>query len=338
MAAPYIGNQDYRGYLNYMSKNSKGPTAVQAGSLLKYGVGNDAGFSSTGALSQDLLNRNSQFYSDYTKANSKNSGGYNASADILKLLAGAQQAAVAPNWDINSIYKQSGSAAAKQVNPYYTKQLKAFQSGQAKAKALQDQQRQLTLQGLTDSYNETLQSNQLTGERTADDVLLNQQQIGMAADQRQMDQGMQFDDARIEQAKQLAQGGLTGDGMGGQQVLESQTARNVQEGRQGEQDVQAVAQQELVKARTFEDIGRSNVLAGGAKAKGEKQTKIDWDKFIHGQGEDLREYKDTSEKQRLERLSSVQGKITQTKINSMIRNIANPAQRAAAAQAYGGRF
>lgn len=251
---------------------------------------------------------------------------------------GANYAATAPNWDLTSIYNQAGGQAASQVNPYYTSQLQQFQNNQSQAKALQDQQRQLTLQNLQNTLTNNLQGNETSRGRTSQDVLQNEQQLGIAADQRQQDQGQQFDQARLAQAKQVASQGLTDSGLGSQQTLQSETARNVQESRQGEQDHQQVAAQELTKARTFEDLANSDVLANQAKGQGEKQVSIDWDKFVQGQASDLQSTQNSLESERLGRLSTVQKQLAQQQINNMIHALSNPGQRAAAASAYGGAF
>jgi hypothetical protein len=251
---------------------------------------------------------------------------------------GVSYAPTAPNWDINSIYNSAGAGAAAQVNPYYTKQLQDFQANQAKAKAIQQQQHDLNELNLEGQLNNQLGQNELQRGRTSADTLQNEQQIGITADQRQQDQGTQFEQARLEQAKQLASGGLTGAGLGNQQTLQSETAYNTQEQRQGAQDQQQVAAQELSKARTFEDLANSDVLSNKSFTQGQKQANIDWDKFVQGQSSDLQSTQQSLESERLQRLSSVQKQLAQQQLNNMIHALSNPGQRAAAAAAYGGAF
>lgn len=251
---------------------------------------------------------------------------------------GANYAPTAPNWDINAIYNSAGAGAAAQINPYYTSRLQQFQQDQAKAKALQQQQHDLNEVNLEAQLNNTLGQNTLQRGRTSADTLQNEQQIGITADQRQQDQGTQFEQARLDQAKQLASGGLTGSGLGQQQVQQSQTAYNTQESRQGAQDQQQVAAQELSKARTFEDLANSDVLSNKSFTQGQKQANIDWDKFIQGQASDFTSTQQSLESERLQRLSSVQKQLAQQQLNNMIHAISNPGQRAAAAATYGGKF
>lgn len=330
---PYIGNQDYRGYLNYLGSqgNAQAKQLITGGTNNLGYVNNQGQYGGSGLpISQGLYDANTNLYNQYQQLSS-----YNPNANLG---GSASYAASAPNWDINSIYNNAGGAAAAQVNPYYTSQLQQFQTNQAQAKALQQQQHDLNLQNLQNQLTNTLQGNETSRGRTSQDVLTNEQQIGQQADYRQQDQGTQFDQARIAQAKQLAQGGLTGSGLGNQQALGSETSRNVQEQRQGAEDQQKVAGQELTKARTFEDLANSDVLSKQSEAQGEKQQQIDWDKFVQGQASDLQSTQQSLEQQRLAQLSSVQKQLAQQQINSMIHNLSNPQQRLAAASAYGGAF
>lgn len=336
MQPQYIGNNDYRGYLNYQAQHGYGDAAQ----ILKY-AGNDGVLGNTsvlgGAGAKNLAQMNATRYAEFQKQQQ-------ASFQAPNLFAGASggtapsYAATAPNWDINAIYNQAGGQAAAQVNPYYTSQLQQFQQNQAQAKALQDQQRQLSIQNLQNTLTNNLQGNETSRTRTGQDALQSEQQIGIAADQRQQDQGQQFDQARLAQAKQLAGQGLTGSGLGQQQALQSETARNVQESRQGQQDQQQVAAQELTKARTFEDLANSDVLSKQAESQGEKGVQIDWDKFVQGQASDLQGQQQSLEQARLSQLSTVQKQLAQQQLNNMIHAISNPGVRAAAAAAYGGRF
>lgn len=261
-------------------------------------------------------------------------------AQVNKLLAqlNAQQAAYAPPLDLNSIYSSAEKSAAQAVNPYYSKQLKDFVAQQAADKITQQQQTQTNIQNLQNELTNTLQGNAISGARTSQDVLTNEQQIGQQADQTQAEQGTQFDQARIAQAKQLASEGLTTSGLGTQQVLQSQTDRNTQEAQQADQNKQQVDAQELFKSRTLEDLGRSSQLAQQTETTGEKQANFDLGNYISQQSRDLKSEKSTLEQQRLDKVSSKASEIADQKINKFIQSIADPAQRQAAVQAYAGAF
>lgn len=325
--------QDFRGYLQQVAPKYLAFTGNNATiDPTKSGYEtNLASYVNTPGNRQTVQNEVNKLYEQY---NSQNQARFQAP----NILGGGSYATPPPNWNLSSIYNQAGSQAAGQVNPYYTKQLQDFQTNQAQAKALQDQQRTLNLQNLQQTQDTNLAQNETQRGRTSADVLQNEQQVSMQADQRQQDQGMQFDQARIAQAKQEASQGLTGSGLGEQQTLASQTARNLQESRQGAQDQQQVAAQELTKARTFEDLANSDVLAKSANSQGQKQQQIDWDKFVQGQASDLSQTSQSLEQQRLSRLSQVQQQLAKQQVNDMISKLSNPQQRLAAASAYGGAF
>lgn len=263
-----------------------------------------------------------------------------ASPDVTSLLSQLQAAqnAVAPPLNLSSIYNQASSKAQANVNPYYTKQLNDFVAQQAQDKALQQQQTQMNIQNLQTQLQNTLQGNSITQARTGQDVLQQEQQIGQKADQVQQDQGTQFDQARIAQAKQLASQGLTTSGLGEQQVQGSQDTRNIQEQRQTADTQQQLQQQELLKTRTFEDLARSGELATQSEGTGETQANFDLNKFIQGQSSSLQQQTQSLEQQRLQAVSTQTQQQAKLLVNQFIQSISNPAQRQAAAQVYGGAF
>lgn len=244
----------------------------------------------------------------------------------------------APKLDLSSIYSQASSKAQANVNPFYTKQLNDFVAQQGQEKALQQQQTQMNIKNLQDQLANTLQGNEISGQRTSQDVLQNEQQLGIKADQQQQDQGTQFEDARLAQAKQLAGQGLTTSGVGQQQAEKSLTDFNTQESRQAADTAQQNQAQELFKSRTFEDLARSGKLATQAEGKGEEQANFDFNKFVQQQGFDLSSKTSSLESERLARVAQetqAQGKLL---VNNWIGSLSNPAQRLAAAQQYGGAF
>lgn len=263
-----------------------------------------------------------------------------ASSDIAALLAQikAQQAAYAPPLNLSSIYNQSYATAQGNVNPYYSKQLQDFQTNQAANRAIQEQQTQMNIKNLQDQLANTLSGNEISGARTSQDVLANEQQAGIKADQQQQDQGVQFDQARIAQAKQLATQGLTTSGLGGQQVEQSTDQRNTQESRQAADVAQQQQSQELFKSRTFEDLARSGELAKQSETKGETQANFDLNNYIAQQGRDLGAQKDTLEKQRIADVLAETKRQGQLAVNNFIQGLSNPAQITAAVQKYGSYF
>lgn len=261
-------------------------------------------------------------------------------AQINSLLAEikAQQAAFAPPLNLSSIYTQAGNTAAANVNPYYTKQLNDFIAQQAQDLTTQQQQSSMNIANLQTQLQNTIQGNAITAGRNQEDTATKGQDIATAADQQNVDEGAAFDQARIAQAKQLASQGLTTSGVGAQQVLGSETARNTTEARQAAQTTEAEQQNQLLSTRTLEDLGRSNDLATQSEGQGEQQANFDLNNYIANQGTQLSSEKDTLEGQRLAAVSAETTNQAKLLVNQFIQSISNPAQRQAAVNAYGNLF
>lgn len=256
---------------------------------------------------------------------------------IRDLQSSLNQKAYAPSLDVAAINAKARAAAEGAVNPYYIKQLNDFLTQQAAVKRQQEQQTATNIQNLEETLSNTLQEHTVKQQRTGEDVAKNLATISTEADQFQTDSGQQYDAERIAQAKQLAQAGLTG-GIGAQQQESAQTAHNTQEKRQEQQFQTGREGQELFKARTFEDLSRAGELAKGSTEKGKKQAQVDLANFIENQGFETESKKSQIETARLQAVGqeiSNQGRLL---VNNFISSIANPAQRQAALQAYGGLY
>lgn len=244
----------------------------------------------------------------------------------------------APKLDVNGLYNQAKGIAAGNVNPYYTKALNDFIGQQAQSKALQQQQTDMEIKNFQDELAHTQQENAVSGTRATEDTALKEQQIAQTADQRQLDQGSAFDISRNQEAQKEAQSGLAGSGLAAGAQAGAQQAQDLTESRQAEGDQQSKAASELAKARTFEDLGRSNVYAGSQEQKGEQGSNFNLSKFIQGQASDLQQQQQSLEQQRLARLAQESQNQAKILFNNYIAGISNPAQRQAALQTYGSSF
>lgn len=254
----------------------------------------------------------------------------------IRALTNAQPRQVfAPNLDFASINAQARSQAEANVNPYYTKQLNDFLAAQAAARSQTEAASTTNIAKLEQDLQDKLAGNATTGARTAQDTTLTEADIAQKADTAQTDSGTQFTTDRLQQGRDLAKAGLTG-GLGAQQVEGSNIARNTAETRAGVATDQANAAAELSKARTFEDLATSGSLATRAKESGVKQVNVSLSDFITNQGLDL-----TSEQTKLEanRQADIVQQADQARaglVQNFVNSIADPAQRQAALQAYGG--
>jgi hypothetical protein len=325
MPAPFVGNQDYRGYLNYLGTQGD-PVAKQ---LLGV-VGNDAKFGSTIPYNSEttrmLQGRNTELYNAYTSLNKLPSiyggGGGGAPAPVY-----------APKLDIAGVYAKARSAAEGAVNPFYTKQLNDFLAQQGAQKQQQQTQYETNIKNLEDQLKNTLEQNDITKGRTTEDVAQNEAQIAQTADEFQTDTGQQFDQSRLAAARGASTGGL------GQQQLETgQQARNTQETRQTQQFQQKKQEQELFKTRTFADLARSGTLAGEATTKGKAAAKFDLDSYIQNAGFTEQNKRNELEQNRLQAVGQEQGNQSKLLFNQYLSGISNPAQYQAALQTYGGSF
>lgn len=270
-----------------------------------------------------------------TQASSTSSNISALLARIQALTNAPQKQVYAPALDYKAISAQARQQAEAAVNPFYTKQLNDFLTAQSVQKQQQQVSHDTAVQNLQDQLDATIKANETTGARTTEDVATNEAAVNQATDEFQTDSGQQFSTDRLQQARDLAKAGLTG-GLGSQQAEATTTAHNTTEKRQVDQADKQKQAQELLKARTFEDLATSGTLASTAKEKGVKQTDVDLADFIENQGLELTskqsELAHNKESDILNKASSISGGLVQDFIN----NIANPAQRQAALQAYGG--
>jgi len=258
-----------------------------------------------------------------------------AQRDLMSSYSRANQQVYAPSINLSAINSQARASAENAVNPFYTKQLNDFLAQQAALKSQKEQQAQTDIQLAEQKLKDILGENQVKQARTTEDVALNQEQINTTADQFQTDTGTQANVDRLAMAKELAAGGSTG-GLAAQKQETAQAARNTTEGRQEQQFQQKRQEQEIFKARTFEDLGRAGEQAGRGKEQAVKQTNFDLQNYITNQGFENESKKSTLEAARLSAIAEEQSNQRRLQINNFISSISNPAQRQAALQAYGG--
>lgn len=194
-------------------------------------------------------------------------------------VGGYQAPAKAANYDVGGNYNSAYNEAAATQNPLYDKYLNQFLAQQANQKAAQQHTFDQTTSNLDTAFKNTQEANAIAQQRTGEDVARAEGQIATKSDQFQTDSGNQFANDRLQQASDLSKAGLTG-GIGSQKTEAVQAARNTQEARQGAEFDQQKQGQELSKARTFEDLARSNKLAGESTATGKANAQFNLDNWI----------------------------------------------------------
>lgn len=239
----------------------------------------------------------------------------------------------APKLDVAAISAKARAAAEGAVNPFYTKQLTDFLAKQAAQKQQQQTQYQTNIKNMEDTLKQTLEQNAITGARTGEDVAQNIAEVNQTADEFQTDTGQDFDQARLEVARQASTGGL-----GAQKTEGAQAARNTQESRQVQKFQTAKQEQELFKSRTFDDLARSGKLAKEGTEKGKAAAKFDLDSYIQNAGFVEKETRNQLEQQRLQAIGQEQGNQSKLLFNQYLAGISDPAKYEAAVRTYGGAF
>lgn len=335
----YVGNPDYRGYLNYLGKQVGGPDAAVARQLLGLQIGNDAGFNPKyGSVAQGLKDTAQRLFQQYQGLNTAT-----PTQNIGSIYGGGgSRQAYAPRLDIAAINAQARQAAENAVNPYYLKQLNEFLAQYGAQQGVKRQQAETQadtdIKNLQDQLTNTLQGNEKTRVRTGEDVAQNIAEVNAQGEEFQEDTGQRFEDERLALARQQAVSGTLGSGAGARQTKQAIEARNVQETRQVQKFQQAKQQQELFKGRTLEDLMKSDELAKVSKEKGEKQVKFDLDNYIQGLVYQEQITRNELEQERLKRIAQEQQSQAKLKFTQYLAGIKNPAQLAAAVQTYGGSF
>jgi hypothetical protein len=218
----------------------------------------------------------------------------------------------------------------------YDKYLNTFLDQQRNAMAKQQNIFQNTQQGYDTALKNTEEANKLTGERTQQDFYQAKDQTNLQQDQFQTDSGTEFAISRIEEARKTAGAGGTG-GLSAQKTANTQEARNTGEARQVEKFDQEKFTQELVKARTFEDLAISSKLAQEKTATGKKAAQFDLDNYIVASQLEERSYRDKDQENRNKDIIEERDYIAREQYQNWLRTLSDPVRVATAAK-YQGSF
>jgi len=244
--------------------------------------------------------------------------------------------AKAANFDVAGTYASAYNQAATSQNPLYDKYLNNFLANQSNDMAAKQHLNTETQTNYDTALKNTQEANALTGTRTSADVALKEGQIAENADQFQTDSGTKFAIDRIQQARDQAKAGGTG-GLSGQKTEGMQASRNIQEDRQVQQfDTQRVAQ-ELIKARTFEDLATSSRLASEKTATGKASAQFDLDNYIQASKLNEEKYRLTDQENRNKAIIEERNRVASENYQNWLRTLSDPVRIATAAK-YNGSF
>lgn len=265
---------------------------------------------------------------------------------FLKQLYAPPKPAQAAAYDIAGANARARSAAEASQNPLYSKYLNDFLSNARLQQKQEEQKAQMNTKALETSLAETLQDTSTSRARTAEDVTNRIGQINTATDEFQTDTGTQFAIDRIVQARELAKSGQTG-GLAAQQIEGAQTNRNTSEKRQMNEFTQKKVEQEIFKARTFEDLAKTDVRAIRGEKEGKEKVKFDLDSYIsqYGVGKDIassgyqiRARADELEQQRLDAVRQAEQDYSTKFFEEFIANLSDPAVILATRNKYGSSY
>ena len=258
-----------------------------------------------------------------------------SNANYQRQLLELQKPVYAPAYDVAGARASAKAQAEAAQNPYYAKQLELFLQGESLKRQQQEKQTQMNIQNIEDTLSQTLEGNQINRARTAEDTQTQRTATNLQEDQMQQDTGTQFDEQRIEQARQLFVQGMLTSGAGQSKIGKSKADRNTMEQRASDQFDLTRAAQDLFQSRTFEDLAKSDDYANLAATKGREQENFSLASFIANQ--DI--YKEVqamvTENERQQAVQRDTGNYYSTALNNWIQNIRDPRQQVAARAAYG---
>lgn len=261
-------------------------------------------------------------------------------AEIKKItdeLAAMRRQTLPPSIDFNAINSQARQQAEAAVNPLYQKRLNDFLAAQATKKQRQQEDFSKANTTIDEALANALQANDITGQRTTQDVGQNLDTLANQEQNFQQQEGQGFEGARAALESNVAQSGLTGSGLGTQQINQQTQQRN-QQSAQVTQGINLQKQaQQTLKTRTFEDLARSGAQASKQAAKGKEQNQIDLNRFIEDLGTNEQATRQSLEAERLGSVIGQESAFGKIGFQNYLQAL-NPAQRAAAASAYGGLF
>lgn len=245
--------------------------------------------------------------------------------------------AKAANFNIQGAYNSAYGQAAANQNALYDKYLNNFLDTQRNAMAKQQNIYQTTNQNLETALKNTQEAGKLKGERTQEDFTQAKDQTNLEADQFQTDSGTQDAITRIEEARAAANSGGTMGGLTGQKLATSQEQRNIGEARQVDKFDKEKYTQELVKARTFEDIAIAGKQAQEQTVAGKKSAQFDLDNYIIQSQIDEKSYRDKDQADRNAAIIEERNRIAKEQYENWLNTLSDPVRIATAAK-YVGSF
>lgn len=259
-------------------------------------------------------------------------------SNLQKQIQGLLQAnkpPVAPTLNLNAIYSAANQAAASSVNPLYTQQLNEYLQNEAAAKAEQQQQNQLAIQGAQTGLAKTLAGNQLTAQEAASQNALQQANINTQSQNYQLQSGSAQNQKLAVLQQNLGSGNLAGSGLGAQQLWEAENAKNVADAQQQGQFQynRDVANQSATN--TFNEMNLSSGFAQKQETAQEAASNFSLNSYLRQAAFTEQQYRNSLEAWKQQALAAAsQNSVAQQVQQQLQQYRNNPGVYQAAVQAY----
>lgn len=238
--------------------------------------------------------------------------------------------------DMASAQAKARAEATKTNDVKYNYLLNNMLKDIALEKTRGEQDTAMANQALEDTLKQNLDTSQMNRTRTAEDADLANQQLNVDTERTQADQAATFEEERFAQLRQQAASGMIGEGVGGQQVGQTKANRNLVEQRQAEDTQYQKLAVATSKARTWEDLAKSDEWAQYSATKGKEANKLNLDRLYEDMK--IKEEKDrntlTVQKGADQLLE--ENRLLRMQINEFIGSQAGRENAAATASFYGG--
>lgn len=202
-------------------------------------------------------------------------------------------------YDFGAANARARSMAESAVNPLYAQKLNLYleQEATQKQRAHEDFTTQNTQ--LDEVLKNALDLSGITKARTAEDTTTKLSNIGQAEGAFQHSDAGSFGQARDALMGNLATSGLTGSGLGQQRIQGATDQRNYESGLKETDFGNQKQATNLFQTRTFEDLARSDMLAGQQTGEKKQAVQVSLDRSLQDLAQNEAAKRDELESQRM---------------------------------------
>lgn len=240
--------------------------------------------------------------------------------------------------DIAGINARARAEAEAAVNPLYTKKLNDYLAKNALEKQRGQENYNTAVANIDEQVQNALKDSETNRTRTAEDTTANIDAVNLAQDQYQTDTGAVADESRLAMARDLARAGVAGPGAGAQALDKASTDQNTQEVRAGQDAEAKKVTQNILKARTFDDLATADTRTTATGEKNKTSANVDLHRLMEDLTMEEGAQRTLLESQRYMDLFQNQSSQAKKLFNEYLTGISDPNVLAATASAYGGMF